>query len=136
VICKLSNIISCCCKMRFVLDISSSGSLIRALVFAGTGTGTGTPSGMLSPLGFGDGERTCPVSFDGDRDGKSFPHGDGDGRAIPDGEFPVAIFMRDPTRALSWRPTGTPAHAEMARAGEIPCALAILQKRPQTPPNL
>ena len=61
--------------MHFVLDISFSGSLFGALVFAGTGTGTGTPSGMLSPLGFGDGERTCPVSFDrdGDRDEEKFP---------------------------------------------------------------
>ena len=91
-ICKLSNIISCCCKMRFVLDISSSGSLIRALVFAGTGTGTGTPSGMLSPLGFRDGERTCPMSFDGDGDGEKFPLRGRGWESYTDEKFPVAIF--------------------------------------------
>ena len=56
VICKLSNLISCCCKMRFVLDISSSGSLIRALVFAGTGT----RSGCFSRSGSGMGREHAP----------------------------------------------------------------------------
>jgi hypothetical protein len=47
---------------------------------------------MLSLLGFGDGERTSPVRFNGDGDGKKISRGDGDGRPIPDGEFPVAFF--------------------------------------------
>ena len=45
-------------------------------------SGDGDPVGYVSPLGFGDGERSSPASLSGD----------GDGEAKPDGEFPVAIF--------------------------------------------
>ena len=46
-------------------------------------SGDGDPVGYVSPLGFGDGERSSPASLGGD--------GDRDGEAKPDGEFPVAI---------------------------------------------
>lgn len=40
----------------------------------------GTPSGIHSPLGFGDGKKTPPASFCGD------------GEMKPNGEFPVDTF--------------------------------------------
>jgi len=43
--------------------------MIRVVVYSGTGT----PSGILSPLGFGDGGENIPVSFHGDGDGEKIP---------------------------------------------------------------
>jgi hypothetical protein len=48
-----------------------------------TNAGTGIPTGIISPLRDGDGEKTSPVSFHGDGDGEFVaPRGRGRG-AIP-----------------------------------------------------